>query len=97
MRRHLVIMLRTIASAVLLLFAASLQAQQIDLEKIFEEKNLGPVGGLLAKGDSELVARSGEAAAGKGEGNRTSFASGTPAERRKTSASRTVALMRSTD
>jgi tetratricopeptide (TPR) repeat protein len=58
-------MIRTIASAVLL-FAASLQAQQIDLEKIFEEKNLGPVGELLARGDYELVARIGEAAAEKG-------------------------------
>ncbi|WP_395745508.1 peptidase MA family metallohydrolase [Prosthecobacter sp.] len=58
-------MIRTIASAVLL-FAVSLQAQQIDLEKIFEEKNLGPVGELLARGDYELVARIGEAAAEKG-------------------------------
>ncbi|MDB6004909.1 MAG: hypothetical protein JWR15_1896 [Prosthecobacter sp.] len=60
-------MLRTIVSAVLLFaVASSLQAQQIDLERIFEEKNLGPVGELLAKGDYELVARIGEAAAGKG-------------------------------
>ncbi|OYW18249.1 MAG: hypothetical protein B7Z55_10970, partial [Planctomycetales bacterium 12-60-4] len=60
-------MLRTIVSAVLLFAASSsLQAQQIDLEKIFEERNLGPVGELLAKGDYELVARIGEAAAGKG-------------------------------
>lgn len=58
-------MIRTLASAFLLL-AASLQAQQIDLEKIFEERNLGPVGELLARGDYELVARIGEAAAEKG-------------------------------
>ncbi|WP_395753585.1 peptidase MA family metallohydrolase [Prosthecobacter sp.] len=58
-------MIRTIASAVLLI-AASLHAQQIDLEKIFEERNLGPVGELLAKGDYELVARIGEAAVEKG-------------------------------
>jgi tetratricopeptide (TPR) repeat protein len=58
-------MIRTIASAVLL-FAASLRAQQIDLEKIFEERNLGPVTELLAKGDYELVARIGEAAVEKG-------------------------------
>lgn len=47
-------------------FAASLQAQQIDLEKIFEERNLGPVGDLLAKGEYTLVARIGEAAVEKG-------------------------------
>lgn len=41
-------------------------AQQIDLEKIFEERNLGPVGEMLARGDYELVARIGEAAAEKG-------------------------------
>lgn len=58
-------MIRTLTTAVLL-FAASLQAQQIDLEKIFEERNLGPVGELLARGDYELVARIGEAAAEKG-------------------------------
>jgi tetratricopeptide (TPR) repeat protein len=58
-------MFRTIAAAVLL-SVVSLHAQQIDLEKIFEEKNLGPVGDLLARGDYELVARIGEAAAEKG-------------------------------
>jgi tetratricopeptide (TPR) repeat protein len=42
------------------------RAQQIDLEKIFEERNLGPVGELLARGDYELVARIGEAAVEKG-------------------------------
>ncbi len=41
-------------------------AQQLDLEKIFEERNLGPVGELLARGDYDLVARIGEAAANKG-------------------------------
>ncbi|MCB1279746.1 tetratricopeptide repeat protein [Prosthecobacter sp.] len=53
--------------AVLLLFATTVVwGQQIDLEKIFEERNLGPVGDLLARGDYELVARIGEAAAEKG-------------------------------
>ncbi|MGV3663744.1 MAG: peptidase MA family metallohydrolase [Prosthecobacter sp.] len=41
-------------------------AQQLDLEKIFEERNLGPVGELLARGDYELVARIGESAVEKG-------------------------------
>ncbi len=41
-------------------------AQQLDLEKIFEERNLGPVAELLARGDYDLVARIGEAAVGKG-------------------------------
>jgi tetratricopeptide (TPR) repeat protein len=50
----------------LLLTCSAVRAQQIDLEKIFEEKNLGPVGELLARGDYELVARIGEAAAEKG-------------------------------
>jgi tetratricopeptide (TPR) repeat protein len=53
--------------ALLLLFIATVaRAQQIDLEKIFEDRNLGPVGELLARGDYELVARIGEAAAEKG-------------------------------
>lgn len=50
----------------LFLLAGAVRAQQIDLEKIFEERNLGPVGELLAKGDYELVARIGEAAVEKG-------------------------------
>lgn len=50
----------------LLLVTTVVHGQQIDLEKIFEERNLGPVGELLAKGDYELVARIGEAAAEKG-------------------------------
>lgn len=49
-----------------MLLAAVASAQQIDLEKIFEERNLGPVGELLARGDYELVARIGEAAVEKG-------------------------------
>jgi len=54
--------------ALLLLFitTSALHAQQIDLEKIFEDRNLGPVGELLARGDYELVARIGEAAVEKG-------------------------------
>ena len=48
------------------LFALSLRAQQLDLEKMFEDRNLGPVAELLAKGDYELVARIGEAAAERG-------------------------------
>ncbi|MBE7495565.1 MAG: tetratricopeptide repeat protein [Verrucomicrobiaceae bacterium] len=52
----------------LLLFLAipSLRAQQLDIEKMFEDRNLGPVGELLARGDYELVARIGEAAAERG-------------------------------
>lgn len=50
----------------LLLLTALAGAQQLDLEKMFEERNLGPVGELLAHGDYELVARIGEAAAEKG-------------------------------
>ena len=50
----------------LLCVCSALPAQQIDLEKIFEERNLGPVGELLAKGEYELVARIGEAAVEKG-------------------------------
>lgn len=50
----------------LLSACAVLHGQQIDLERIFEERNLGPVAELLAHGDYELVARIGEAAAEKG-------------------------------
>ncbi|MBL9178281.1 MAG: tetratricopeptide repeat protein [Verrucomicrobiaceae bacterium] len=50
----------------LLLLTVLAGAQQLDLEKMFEERNLGPVGELLAHGDYELVARIGEAAAEKG-------------------------------
>lgn len=50
----------------LLLLTALAGAQQLDLEKMFEERNLGPVSELLAHGDYELVARIGEAAAEKG-------------------------------
>ncbi len=52
--------------AFLLLIGSAAHAQQIDLEKIFEERNLGPVGELLARGEYELVARIGEAAVEKG-------------------------------
>ncbi len=55
-----------LATFVGIIIVASGHAQQIDLEKIFEERNLGPVGELLAKGEYELVARIGEAAAEKG-------------------------------
>ncbi|MBK8092683.1 MAG: tetratricopeptide repeat protein [Verrucomicrobiaceae bacterium] len=47
-------------------FATTLAAQQLDLEKMFEERNLGPVTKLLAEGDFELVARIGEAAVQRG-------------------------------
>ncbi len=50
----------------LLSVCAALRGQQIDLGKIFEERNLGPVAELLAHGDYELVARIGEAAVEKG-------------------------------
>ncbi len=50
----------------LLLLASTCFAQQLDLEKMFEDRNLGPVAELLAKGDYELVARIGEAAAERG-------------------------------
>lgn len=49
-----------------LLLAGAVRAQQLDLEKLFEERNLGPVGELLARGDYELVARIGESAVEKG-------------------------------
>jgi len=42
------------------------QAQQLDVEKMFEERNLGPVTEMLAHGEYELVARVGEAAVEKG-------------------------------
>ncbi|MDI1312224.1 tetratricopeptide repeat protein [Prosthecobacter sp.] len=58
--------MRLLSFFLLLLGISISNAQQIDLEKIFEEKNLGPVGELLAHGDYELVARIGEAAATKG-------------------------------
>lgn len=53
---------------VFLLFALAfdLHAQQLDVEKMFEERNLGPVAELLAHGDYELVARVGEAAVERG-------------------------------
>jgi len=57
---------RILAVIVGITLAASVQAQQIDLEKIFEERNLGPVGDLLAQGEYTLVARIGEAAVEKG-------------------------------
>lgn len=59
--RHLSVFL-----LLLFLHAFAVHAQQIDLEKIFEERNLGPVGELYARGDYELVARIGEAAVEKG-------------------------------
>ena len=58
--------MRLLSFLLLLLGISISRAQQIDLEKIFEEKNLGPVGELLARGDYELVTRIGEAAAEKG-------------------------------
>ena len=58
--------MRLLSCLLLLLGISISNAQQIDLEKIFEERNLGPVGELLARGDYELVARIGEAAAEKG-------------------------------
>jgi len=53
---------------VFLLFALAfdLHAQQLDVEKMIEERNLGPVAELLAHGDYELVARVGEAAVERG-------------------------------
>lgn len=58
--------MRPFLALLLILISTFARAQQIDLEKIFEERNLGPVGELLAKGEYELVARIGEAAAEKG-------------------------------
>jgi hypothetical protein len=58
--------MRLFLALLLLFITTAVRAQQIDLEKIFEERNLGPVGELLARGDYELVARIGEAAAEKG-------------------------------
>lgn len=58
--------MRSFLALLLLCIATVTRAQQIDLEKIFEERNLGPVGELLARGDYELVARIGEAAVEKG-------------------------------
>ena len=58
--------MRLLLFFLLLLGTSISSAQQIDLEKIFEERNLGPVGELLARGDYELVARIGEAAVEKG-------------------------------
>ncbi len=57
-------MLRPILA--ILCLASTCLAQQLDVEKMFEERNLGPVADLLAKGDYELVARIGEAAAERG-------------------------------
>jgi hypothetical protein len=50
----------------ILCLASTCFAQQLDVEKMFEERNLGPVAALLAKGDYELVARIGAAAAERG-------------------------------
>lgn len=58
--------MRPLLAFLLLLAVHFAHAQQIDLEKIFEERNLGPVGELLARGEYDLVARIGEAAAEKG-------------------------------
>lgn len=58
--------MRPLLALLLLSIATVARGQQIDLEKIFEDRNLGPVGELLARGDYELVARIGEAAAEKG-------------------------------
>ncbi len=58
--------MRLVPVLLLLFITAVVRGQQIDLEKIFEERNLGPVGELLARGDYELVARVGEAAVDKG-------------------------------
>lgn len=57
-------MFRTLLA--ILCLASTCLAQQLDLEKMFEDRNLGPVAELLAKGDYELVARIGEAAAERG-------------------------------
>ncbi|MFM7604717.1 MAG: peptidase MA family metallohydrolase [Prosthecobacter sp.] len=51
---------------VILSLTSTCLAQQLDVEKMFEERNLGPVAALLAKGDYELVARIGAAAAERG-------------------------------
>lgn len=59
-------MIRILAFVMVFVLAAGANAQQIDLEKIFEERNLGPVGEMLARGDYELVARIGESAVEKG-------------------------------
>lgn len=58
--------MRPLLAFLLVLSSFAAQAQQIDLEKIFEERNLGPVAELLAQGDYELVARVGESAMEKG-------------------------------
>jgi len=58
--------MRLLPALLLLFLCSGLQAQQLDVEKMFEERNLGPVGELLARGDYDLVARIGEAAAEKG-------------------------------
>lgn len=58
--------MRLLSVLCLLLLVPAARAQQIDLEKIFEERNLGPVGEMYARGDYELVARIGEAAVEKG-------------------------------
>ena len=59
-------MRQLIVFLLILRLCSVVSAQQIDLEKIFEDRNLGPVGELLARGEYELVARIGEAAAEKG-------------------------------
>lgn len=58
--------MRSLFALLLILMPFPAPAQQIDLEKIFEDRNLGPVGELLARGEYELVARIGEGAVGKG-------------------------------
>ena len=58
--------MRSLFALLLILIPAASPAQQIDLEKIFEDRNLGPVGEMLAHGEYELVARIGEAAVEKG-------------------------------
>lgn len=62
MRRPLLLRI----AAVLTLCAAPLPAQQLDLDRLFEDRNLGPVGQLLATGEYELGARICEAAIARG-------------------------------
>lgn len=57
---------RSYLTALLLLVTSGASAQQLDVGKIFEERNLGPVTELLAHGEYDLVARVGEAAVDKG-------------------------------
>lgn len=59
-------LLYPVGCALLLAFQSPVPAQELDVERVFEDRNLAPVAAILAKGEYELCARICEAAIQRG-------------------------------